>query len=432
MASFASPAFFHLPNPTLVINSRLMVQVGNTAAEKFFGCQPLTHESDLRDDNGELPLAKLGIQLQSDSIGWAETLERARLHQHDYQRVTEGALPELPPSDEFAFRLRRSAGNSVIANFSIYAWDNDGEKLYTLLFYRRRRSEHPPADFISAEQDTGPWGDSNEQADAILEAKRAKELAHLKSALYECGPRIGALLSGDGKTCYLNHTASGLCGGTKVCSIDWLQEKFSIWDASFTHVLPLEEWPQVAARLKNSDIPEKHYGITGPDGKRIVVALEARCLLDPVTGSQIGTGSFGRELGEYEVYSAQKQDEMLRSFETITGSVPHFVWTAHRDGARDWFSKQWCEYTGLTLEECLGDGWMTAVHPDDIPRWMQLRQDAIEHAKPYEVEVRCRRHDGVYRWTLKRGCVWRILSLWASDLPLYRTPMTNARGEIVR
>ena len=61
-----------------------------------------------------------------------------------------------------------------------------------------------------------------------------------------------------------------------------------------------------------------------------------------------------------------------------------------------------CDYTGLTLEQCLGWGWTAAIHPDDMPEWKRKREEALQAGVAYEIEIRCRRHDGVYRWTLKR------------------------------
>src|SRR5262249_10741009 len=43
------------------------------------------------------------------------------------------------------------------------------------------------------------------------------------------------------------------------------------------------------------------------------------------------------------------------------------------------------------------------VHPDDLPRVIEVRKESIEAGQIYEVEHRCRRADGVYRWFQVRG-----------------------------
>jgi len=74
------------------------------------------------------------------------------------------------------------------------------------------------------------------------------------------------------------------------------------------------------------------------------------------------------------------------------------------------------EYFGKTLEEMRN--WTTndAMHPDDLPRAINALTRAIEvTGAPFELEVRHRRADGVYRWHLSR-C----------------RPQRDAEGRIVR
>ena len=44
-----------------------------------------------------------------------------------------------------------------------------------------------------------------------------------------------------------------------------------------------------------------------------------------------------------------------------------------------------------------------AIHPDDLPRIIEARIKSIEQGHIYDVEHRCRRADGVYRWFQVRG-----------------------------
>lgn len=392
MDSFAAPAFFELPNPTLVISDRLLIRTANNAASKFFDRSFFTG----------LPLDELGIQLERDNPGWDNVLARAYQHRDHHQQSVDAGLVELPPSEEFAFRLDTTNGGTV-AMFTASAWRHEGENLYTLIFYRRRRLHHPPADFSDDEPNPETPGEPPGLSQIAFDSQRAKEFARLKSALFDYGPRLGVILSADGQTSYYNKASSGLIGGIRVSTVSNLASWFSLWDGDFNRPLLAEDWPQCVAMRKRIDIPESHYGYITPDGTRLVLLLEGRCIHDIITGELIGSVTFGRVVGEYNAVQAQKRDEALSSFETITDSVPHFVWTANPDGTRDWLSKQWCEYTGLTLAECRGSGWISAVHPEDLPKWRQAREDALGSKNAYEVETRCRRWDGVYRWTLMRA-----------------------------
>ena len=79
------------------------------------------------------------------------------------------------------------------------------------------------------------------------------------------------------------------------------------------------------------------------------------------------------------------------------------AWSAGPDGSAEFFNQRWLDYTGLSAEQALGSGWQVAIHPDDLPRILETFREALNSAKPYEVEGRFRRFDGEFRWFLFRG-----------------------------
>jgi PAS domain S-box-containing protein len=88
-------------------------------------------------------------------------------------------------------------------------------------------------------------------------------------------------------------------------------------------------------------------------------------------------------------------------------TIPAIVWTALRDGSGEFFNKRWVEYTNLSVEDSRGFGWSKAIHPDDLPRHVELWQKAIAARLSFEDEVRLRRADGSYYWFLCRGAPLR-------------------------
>ena len=90
-------------------------------------------------------------------------------------------------------------------------------------------------------------------------------------------------------------------------------------------------------------------------------------------------------------------------FGVLANSAPTSMWMADEEARCTWVNQSWLNFTGATLEEPLGKGWMESIHPDDLPvlcknglRSMQIRQ-------PFNEEYRMRRADGVYRWVLNSG-----------------------------
>jgi PAS domain S-box-containing protein len=72
-------------------------------------------------------------------------------------------------------------------------------------------------------------------------------------------------------------------------------------------------------------------------------------------------------------------------------------------GEVDRFNPQILEYFGKTPEELKGWATSDVVHPDDLPRVVAAFTHSITTGTPYDVEHRCRRADGVYRWFQARA-----------------------------
>jgi two-component system, cell cycle sensor histidine kinase and response regulator CckA len=88
---------------------------------------------------------------------------------------------------------------------------------------------------------------------------------------------------------------------------------------------------------------------------------------------------------------------------SLMEALPLLVWTCATDGACDYLSRQWLEFTGVPASEQLGTGWLNALHPDDRDRASTAWCNAVQGKGGYDLDYRIRRHDGVYRWFKTRG-----------------------------
>lgn len=84
-------------------------------------------------------------------------------------------------------------------------------------------------------------------------------------------------------------------------------------------------------------------------------------------------------------------------------ALPGLVWTAFSDGRIEFVNQRWCEYTGLSVEQAVGEGWQTAFHPDDLRALLDTWQTVIAYGEQGEAEARMRRFDGTYRWFICRA-----------------------------
>ena len=97
---------------------------------------------------------------------------------------------------------------------------------------------------------------------------------------------------------------------------------------------------------------------------------------------------------EAELHRSEEQ------FRRLSQISPVGIFHADAQGACTYVNERWCEITGLTFEESLGDGWMRALHPDDLEQTMALWQKAMSTRQSVHMEWRMRKPDGTVYWAL--------------------------------
>ena len=95
--------------------------------------------------------------------------------------------------------------------------------------------------------------------------------------------------------------------------------------------------------------------------------------------------------------------ESEQRFRRIVDTVPGFVCTLSAAGEVELVNRQVLEYFGKTTEELKNWGTSNVVHPDDLARVFDAWTRSVETGQPYDLELRHRRADGVYRWFQSRA-----------------------------
>ena len=81
-------------------------------------------------------------------------------------------------------------------------------------------------------------------------------------------------------------------------------------------------------------------------------------------------------------------------------SSPVMVWVTDPGGVCTFLSESWYNFTGQTPATGLGFGWLGAVHPDDRELAEKTFLAANAATRPFQLDYRLLRKDGVYRWAI--------------------------------
>jgi len=103
---------------------------------------------------------------------------------------------------------------------------------------------------------------------------------------------------------------------------------------------------------------------------------------------------------EHAEKALQESEERFR---TAADTAPVLIWMSDADKRRIFFNRSWLEYTGRTMEQETGDGWIENLHPEDVNFCLETYRSSFDKKEEYRIEYRMKRKDGVYRWILSHG-----------------------------
>jgi len=123
-----------------------------------------------------------------------------------------------------------------------------------------------------------------------------------------------------------------------------------------------------------------------------------------------------------QVHIQQKLDEKnkelnreIRKFLFVTDFAPQIIWSATSEGNIDFINQGWVNFTGLSKKSAYNSNWKSIIHPDDFPVVEHAWKESLIKGRPYQIEYRIQRYDGVYFWHLERAL-----------------PLLNEDGEITK
>jgi PAS domain S-box-containing protein len=174
---------------------------------------------------------------------------------------------------------------------------------------------------------------------------------------------------------------------------------------SITMLIPpdrLDEEPAILARLRAGQRVDHYETLrVRKDGSIANISLS----ISPVrnaAGEIVGASKIARDITQQK-----RAEEALRvsneRFRLMADSAPVLIWIADHSKGRHWFNKVWLDFTGRAADQEAGFGWTQSVHEDDLARCLQAYAEGFDTRRPFRIEYRLRRVDGLPRWIIEQA-----------------------------
>jgi PAS domain S-box-containing protein len=298
-----------------------------------------------------------------------------RIHPEDVDRV-KGVLAILSPAyDAYdtKYRVQRSDGNWITIHESSRGFFDSSNRLARI---------------------SGVVVDVSDQTRAELDlAVIQRELLSLVDNL----PIAVAITSEHGFIEYINQSFSRTFG----YRLEEITRPDDWWRLAYPDERYRREvfaaWEEAVRGVGDDghDIPVCEYRITGKDGALHTVEV------------------FGAVLGHRklllfnDITEARRAEAELREsesrFRLMADTAPTMLWVSGVDKQCTFFNQGWLNFTGRTLDQELGNGWLEGVHPDDLDRCLKYYAEAFDARRRFQMEYRLRRANGEYGCVLDTG-----------------------------
>ena len=100
---------------------------------------------------------------------------------------------------------------------------------------------------------------------------------------------------------------------------------------------------------------------------------------------------------------AERETTGAQWFTSLADSLPVLVWCSGPDGRCTYFNRRWLDFTGRSLQDSVGEGWVEDVHHEDRERVADAYYRHLKARQEFRLEYRLRSKEGIYQWIVDFG-----------------------------
>ena len=132
------------------------------------------------------------------------------------------------------------------------------------------------------------------------------------------------------------------------------------------------------------------------DGTRVWISWTNKATFDE-KGNIVEILSIGNDITK-----TKKSEDALKNSRNfhikLLDNFPNPIWIANSNLNFTYFNKAWLDFTGRFLDEEIGEGWLSGIHPEDLDNYLHLYHEAFEEKKTFNMKFRLMNIDNQYHW----------------------------------